>query len=66
MTCKTCGEVYPKGMKKVFVNYCCKEQAWQHLEAPLSSLKTNLVDYLSARELDDFLQANGIQRITEP
>jgi len=65
MKCKTCGEVYPKEMKKAFVNYCCKEQAWEHLETSLENLKTGLQNYTSAQELDAFLKANSIQKITE-
>lgn len=65
MTCKTCGEVYPKEQKRKFVNYCCKEQAWASLEKSLGELKLGLENYSSMQELDDFLKANGIQPTEE-
>ena len=65
MTCKTCGEIYPKGQKKIFVHYCCKEQAWAELEKSLQSLKVGLEDYSAILDLDMFLTNNGIKQIEE-
>lgn len=60
-SCEKCGEFYPKGGNKKFVNYCCKEQAWSGLENSLGRLKDGLQDYSSLQDLDKFLSENGIK-----
>lgn len=65
MTCAVCGESYPKGSKRKFVNYCCSEQAHAQFEKSVTSLRNCLEDLAAIQELDDLLKGEGIAPIED-
>jgi len=63
--CSTCGEAYQSKKKKLFVNYCCKEQAYAKFDKAMKEVINGLQDLAAIQELDKSLKGLGIKPLEE-